>query len=160
MAAPDLDDFYRRYAPVAYRRARHLLGNEDDARELVHDVFASLLDRPEQFRGKSSLTTFMYSAVTHACLNRLRNQRNRARLLQQGMPEERESPQVRSAEALASLRSLLARMPEDLATVAIYYHGEGLTHDDIARILECSPRHVGNLVARVRHFIERQEAQP
>jgi RNA polymerase sigma-70 factor (ECF subfamily) len=95
--------------------------------------------------------------VTHACLNRLRDGRNRARLLRQNMPADRESPQVSSAEALTSLRALLSRMPEELATVTVYYHGEGLTHDDIARILQCSPRHVGNLVSRAQDWMQRQE---
>lgn len=72
---------YRRHAASVYRRACTLLGNEADAHEVLQDLFVSLLERPDQFAGGSSLPTFLYSATTHACLNRLRNQKNRARLL-------------------------------------------------------------------------------
>lgn len=152
----DIDALYRRYAPTAYRRACHLLGNDADAAEVVHDVFTSLIERPEQFAGKSALTTFMYSAVTHACLNHLRNRRTRMRLLQQNAPAS-EPAAGTSPEIDASLRALLAAMPEELATVTVYHHGEGLTHEDISRILGCSPRHVGNLIERAREFIRTQE---
>lgn len=153
-AAVDLEALYRKYAPVAHRRACRLLGNEADARELVHDVFTSLLERPEQFRGESSLTTFMYQVVTHACLNRLRNQRTRAALLQL-RGNDALAPVAASPEISATLRSALASMPEELATVTVYHHGEGLTHDDIARILECSPRHVGDLLERASRYLQK-----
>ena len=152
----DIDALYRRYAPTAYRRARRMLGNDADAAEVVHDVFTSLIERPEQFAGRSALTTFMYSAVTHACLNHLRNRRTRARLLQQHGAAAGGGPQA-SPEIDASLRALLGAMPEELATVAVYYHGEGLTQHDISRILGCSPRHVGNLIERARDFMRAQE---
>src|SRR5262245_26408626 len=75
-----LEQLYRRHAPDAFRRARGLLANDADAHEVVHDLFLSLWERPEQFKGRSSMTTFLYAAVTHACLNRIRNLGNRARI--------------------------------------------------------------------------------
>ena len=159
-AHEEIELLYRRYAPIAYRRARHLLGNDADAAEVVHDVFTSLLAEPSQFSGRSSLTTFMYSAITHACLNRLRNQRSRARLLRERGPAERDMPAPGSPEIAALLRSCLERMPEELALVSVYYHGEGLTHDDIARLLDCSSRHVGNLVERAQRFLQASEESP
>src|SRR5688572_26052095 len=79
---------YQRHAPAVFRRARQILGNAADAREIVQDVFLSLFEAPHQFRGKSSLSTFLYSATTHACLNRVRNQRNRERLIHERFAHE------------------------------------------------------------------------
>src|SRR4051812_135657 len=83
----ELTAAYRRHGPMVFRRARKLLGNESDAGEIVQDVFLSLFEKPEQFAGGSSLTTFLYSATTHACLTRLRNQRGRSRLQQERQTE-------------------------------------------------------------------------
>ena len=163
MPVPDaaFDALYRAHAPSAYRRARRVLGSDADAHEVVHDVFLSLLERPEQFAGKSTLTTFLYSAVTHACLNRLRNQGTRARLLREHEVELRSgAPPVPQPDDAVLLRSALAAMPEPLAQVAVYYYLDELSHADIARVLDCSRRHVGDLLQRLSLWAQAQEPRP
>jgi RNA polymerase sigma factor (sigma-70 family) len=151
---------YRRLGPSVFRRARRILGLEADAHEVVQEVFLSLVEKPDQFRGNSSLTTFLYSATTHACLNRLRNSRNRERLEREHFifPADEAAGPALSAEQLLMLQRALAAMPEDLAQAAIYYLVDGLTHDEIARILSCSRRHVGHLLDRLAHVGEGREA--
>jgi RNA polymerase sigma factor (sigma-70 family) len=83
---PAFEELYRRHAANAFRRARRLLANDADAHEVMHDVFLSLFERPEQYEGRSTLSTFLFSAVTHACLNRLRNDKTRRRLLEEHAP--------------------------------------------------------------------------
>ena len=142
------DALYRRHAPAVFRRARRLLGSESDAHEIVQEVFLSLLERPEQYGARSALTTFLYASTTHACLNRLRNQRTRARLLtehtQEGPPETSEWTQ----EEVLLLRRALAELPDETARALVYYCVDGMSHEEIARLLGCSRRHVGDLLAR------------
>ena len=153
----NFEALYRRHAPNAFRRARRLLGNDADAHEVVHDVFLSLFERPEQYAGKSRMSTFLYSTITHACLNRLRNQRTRQRILAQhtpvALPDFRSTPAQRSLE----LRSLLARMPEQLALAAVYYYVDDLSHAEIGRVMGCSSRHVGNLLERLTRWAANEE---
>jgi RNA polymerase sigma-70 factor (ECF subfamily) len=153
------EELYRRHAPSAFRRARRLLGNSADAHEVVHDVFLSLIERPEQYRGESRVSTFLYSTVTHACLNRLRNQKNRRRLLTEHapitLPDLHSTPAQRSSE----LRSVLERMPEPLALVAVYYYIDDLSHAEIARVMGCSSRHVGNLLTRLTLWAANEESE-
>lgn len=157
MTAVDLEALYRKHAPGAFRRARCILRSDADAHEVVHDLYLSLLERPGQYTGYDDLTGFIYKAVTHACLNRLRNQRTRSRLLQEREAPQRLSPaHALDMEQSAALWSELGRMPEMLANVAIYYYVDGMTHDEIAVLLECSPRHVGNLVARLQGWSLRE----
>jgi RNA polymerase sigma-70 factor (ECF subfamily) len=149
---------YRRHGPMVFRRARRILGNEGDAHEIVQDVFLSLFENPQQFQGKSSLTTFLYSATTHACLNRLRNQNNRDRLARERFAHDSDETDRRlSPEQILMLHRALEDMPDELAQVAVYYLVDGLTHEEIARILSCSRRHVGNLLARLETWGAAQE---
>ena len=159
MPATSFETLYRRHAGSAFRRAQRILGNAADAHEIVHDVFLSLFERPEQYAERSTFTTFLYSAVTHACLNHLRNQNNRRRLLQEHRPVVYEAmPSSGSAaEHSVELRRLLRRMPEQLAHVAIYRHFDALSHRDIARIMGCSSRHVGHLLERLTQWVEQPE---
>lgn len=145
------NDVYRGYAPIVQRRARAMLGSDADAWEVVQDVFLSLYERPAQFEGRSQLSSYLYAATTHACLNRIRNRKTHARLLDQ-RGSEAPAPQpimALDAEALSLLHDLLCRLPEPLATVALYYYVDDLTHDEIARLIGCSRKHVGNLLERV-----------
>jgi RNA polymerase sigma-70 factor, ECF subfamily len=160
LSREQLEQLYRRHAPDAFRRARGLLANDADAHEVVHDLFLSLWERPEQFAGKSSMTTFLYSAVTHACLNRIRNLGNRARLVREQSTTGALAPAAGRAGSLeddVSLRHALSRMPEPLAQVAVYYYFDDLSHEEIARILGCSRRHVGDLLGRLANWVEHEE---
>jgi RNA polymerase sigma-70 factor (ECF subfamily) len=153
--AAAIESVYRTHGHSLLRRARSLMGNEDDARELVQEIFTSLLDRPSQFSGASSIATWLYSATTHGCLNRLRNDRTRQRLLQAREAVASE-PSSESPEHLAILRQLLARLPEELTEVAVYRYLDGLTQDEIATLLGCSRQRVGTLIVQLHDFVDEE----
>lgn len=154
--AARFEDLYRLHAASVHRRAAELLGNPGDAREVTQDVFTTLWEHPDQFAGRSALTTFLYSATTHACLNRLRNQRSRLRLLADHAAAEPVRTEPARAEHLVALRQLLQRLPDDLAKVAVYYYLDEMTYDEIAETLGCSRRHVANLLRRLLASYEGQ----
>lgn len=140
------------------RRARRILGNEADAREVVQDVFEALLAHGASFRGESALTTWLYSATTNGCLNRIRNAKTRARLL-----DARNTPEVAAsadAELTAIVRNLLSRVPPSLAAIATYYYADEMTQEEIACVLGCSRRHVGDLVDRLHACLRENEKTP
>jgi RNA polymerase sigma factor (sigma-70 family) len=152
------DELYRNHAPSAFRRARRILLSDADAEEVMHDVFLTLFQQPEQYLRAGRISTYLYGAVTHACLNRLRNQRNRDRLAREhhqsfGLASD---PGTRPEWAL-DVSDALERMPEQLAEVAVYYYLDELSHRDIARILGCSHRHVGDLLDRIANWAQQQE---
>jgi RNA polymerase sigma-70 factor, ECF subfamily len=155
MDARALDDVYRKYGHSVLRRARALLGNEADANEVLQEVFASLVDRPAQFEGRSSVATWLYSVTTHGCLNRLRNERTRRGILEaHGAALEDKTSE--DPERHAMLRQLLASLPAPLADVAAYRYLDGMTHDEIAALLDCSRRHVGDLLERMHAWVQKE----
>jgi RNA polymerase sigma factor (sigma-70 family) len=147
--AAEFSALYRRHASTVYRRARQILGNASDAHEVTQDLFVSLFEKPEQFSAASSFTTFLYAATTNACLNRLRNSKNRERLLAEHVTTLETASDSLSAEQLLVLQRALLEMPDELARAAVYYCLDGLSHEEIARVLSCSRRQVGNLLQRV-----------
>jgi RNA polymerase sigma-70 factor (ECF subfamily) len=149
---------YRTHGHHVLRRALRLLGNEADAGDVMHEVFLSLLDDPTQFEGRSSLTTWLYAATTNRCLNRLRDGRLRLRIVSERGETMPVASSIHHIEDAVQLRQLLTQLPADLATVAVYYFGEQMSHDEIASVLKCSRRHVGNLVERLGTAIRALEA--
>ena len=157
MRADTFGVLYRAHAPSVFRRARNLLGSDADAHDVVSDVFLSLYERPAQFQGRSRLSTFLYSMTTNLCLNRLRRQRQRAELHEKVVHFSKSTPPP-SPDHVVQLRKLLETVPEALAQVAVYYHLDELTQDEIAEILGCSRRHVGNLLARLHDWVANEES--
>jgi RNA polymerase sigma-70 factor (ECF subfamily) len=163
MPAPSLEEIenaYRKHGHSVLRRAQHLLGSVDDAREALHEVFVDLLEHPEQFEGRSSLVTWLYSATTHRCLNRLRNARTRARLFEERNEPRDQASHAGRVESGIELRRLLATLPHDVAEAAIYHHLDELTQDEIASVMRCSRRHVGHLLERLRARMQTQIEAP
>ncbi len=141
------EQLYREHGHIVLRRAKEILGSDSEAQEALQEVFLSLLNRPEQFSGRSSITTFLYRMTTNACLNKLRNHRKRSDLLAQN--PMRNSTTDSSTDRIAA-SELLARLPERLAAVAIYYYIDEMSQDEIAEILGCSRRMVGKLVEKMQ----------
>lgn len=151
------EELYRRHAPAAFRRAQRMLGSVSDADEVVHDVFLRLFEQPNQFLGRSRLSTYLHGAVTHECLNRIRNRRTRARLTEERRHLLHASDPGTSAESALAVRDLLAQLPETLAAVAVYYYLDELSQREIAGVLGCSHSHVANLLAQLASWLKDQE---
>lgn len=158
MARPDaidVDRVYREHGHVVFRRARAILGSDSEAGEVLQEVFLLLLDRPSSFRGESSVLTFLYGVTTRLCLGRMRKTRRRAALDERELVPRGSLDGAASPELTMEAAQLLARLPERLAQVAIYYFVDEMTHDEIAEILQVSRRQVGNLVNRVQEEARR-----
>ncbi|HYY51798.1 MAG TPA: sigma-70 family RNA polymerase sigma factor [Myxococcales bacterium] len=153
--AAAIERLYRSHGHIVLRRARALLGTEPDAQEALQEVFASLLRAPHSLRNATSVVGWLYRATTHFCLNQLRNRRTGTRLLQEGIPPAR----VASCrgQALVELRSVLSRLPTDVAAASVYYHLDGMTHAEVAELLGCSRRKVGYLLERAQQSLARLE---
>jgi RNA polymerase sigma-70 factor (ECF subfamily) len=147
-----LDTLYRAHGHAVLRRARRILRHEDDARDIVHDVFLDLYNHPERFEERSSIATYLYAAATHACLNRIRDGKTRARLI--GIETAaRGNASAARGDTYALACEILGGLSDDDAALAVYLYCDELTHDEIAEVLGCSRRHVGDLANRLRRRV-------
>jgi RNA polymerase sigma-70 factor, ECF subfamily len=64
----NIDDYYRRYAPMVLRRCRYLLKNEDRAMDAMQDTFVKLLEYRKRLKG-SYPSSLLYRIATNICLN-------------------------------------------------------------------------------------------
>jgi RNA polymerase sigma factor (sigma-70 family) len=146
-ARVDIERLYRESGHAVLRRARELLRSDTEALDLCQELFVGLLAEPSQLDGVARPTAWLYRATTNQCLNELRKRKGRARILYNVARSDAVAPR---AEHLATVHQLLARLPVELAEVAIYYFVDEMTHEEIAAMLGCSRRHIGDLVTRVR----------
>jgi len=150
----EVEALYRRYGATVHRRACALLGgSEADASDAVQEVFIKVLGSYHEFRGESSPMTWLYRVTTNLCLNRLRDRRRQGELLQQAaleLPPPGTLGPGRRLELTPDIRALLLEFPEQEALAGVYHHVDGMSHEEIAPLLEVSRRTVGNLLARFR----------
>ena len=143
----DVADLYRKHGGMVFRRARAVVGDVETARDVVQEVFLVLHERQEAMR-KVGLVSWLYTATTNRSLKLVRDRANRARLL--GENAERFPPgPVVAPDLAAEVRRLLPLLDEELAQVAVYRHLDDMTHAEIAEMVGCSRRHVGNLIERL-----------
>lgn len=145
----ELEQLYRAHGPSVVRRARAILGDEADAREVLQELFAGFVAEPGPLLTAGSVVGFLYQATTHRCLNKLRDARNRRRLVEARATELVPPPPEGSPEVRTLAHDALLQLDDECAKAAIYRHVDGMTHAEIAELLGCSRRHVGNLLQKL-----------
>lgn len=155
-------DTYRRYGPALLRKARRLLRNEEDARDAVQTLFVELIARGE---GKDELP-YLYRALTHRCLNAIRDEKNRSRLL------ERESPALSApsriapdaqALGLSALCKLSDLVEESVMETLVYRFYDEMGLEEIAVTMGVSRKTVQNRLQRASDALvqlERERGAP
>ncbi len=148
MTGGSVDKLYREHGHAVLRRARRLLRNDEDARDVMQDVFLDVFKHPDRFDARSSIATYLYAATTHACLNRIRDGKTRTRLVAiESAARTGQAPPRSESCALAT--EILARLSDDDAALAVYLYCDELTHQEIAELSGWSRRHVGDLAKRL-----------
>src|SRR5690242_17872206 len=67
-SAPTPEEVFRTYLPRVYRLARHMVGNDADAEDVVQDVFVQLMRNLSGFRGDAAFTTWLHHITVNAAL--------------------------------------------------------------------------------------------
>jgi RNA polymerase sigma-70 factor (ECF subfamily) len=154
-ANEQLDVLYRTYAPVVFRRSRALLGNEADALDAVQDIFVNLRDKLSTFRGEASLMTWIYRVTTNHCLNRLRAERARRRMLDgvRANPRDGAVRPAAESERRDLLHKLLSELSERQVQVAIHLYYDEMSQGEVASLLNISARAVRKIATRVHERV-------
>jgi RNA polymerase sigma factor (sigma-70 family) len=145
-------DAYRRYGPALVRKAERILRNSDDAIDLVQGLFVDLIARSET----TVELPYLYRAVTNRCLNLIRDQRGRARLLEREQPAL--SPPSRLGDqarviGLDLLGKLGERLDAGQLEVLVCRYLDDMTQEEIAEHLGLSRKTVGKRLARAHEVI-------
>ncbi len=144
---------YQRFGAVVLRRARQITRCEHEAEEILQEIFQGLLENPESLDRARSELAWIYGATTHLSLNRIRNSKNRDRLLREKSPPP--GPDSVCAESATLAQRALSALPEELLEAFVYRYLHEMTHGEIAGLLGCSRRQVGNLLNRAHDRLER-----
>src|SRR5437016_7703400 len=128
-----------RYAGVARRVARAVLGDPDDADDAAQDAFLAALVKLDQYDPRRPFGPWLMRIVANAATDRRR--RRTVRQVEALAPEltgggprpDREAEQSALGDRL---RAALAELPERRRIAVVLFDVEGYSHAEIAQILD------------------------
>jgi RNA polymerase sigma-70 factor (ECF subfamily) len=137
--ADAFDVLVRRYYRPAFAVALGVLGNRQDAEDVVQDAFVKAIDRLEDCREPSKFVQWMMMIVRNRALSHhtYRKIRETSELLPE-IAEADDSPFVDAArsELADTLQSALRTLSEVQREIVLLHDMDGWTHADIADRLE------------------------
>ena len=149
-----------------YRLARGILRNDSEAEDVVQETYVRAFTHFEQFRGDSSLSTWLSRIAMNEALGRLRRQRPGVELssLPQGALEAQiiqfplaasEDPEKSMAqrEIQHVVEHAIDELPEPFRLVFITRVIEGMNVEETAELLELKPETVKTRLHRARTML-------
>jgi RNA polymerase sigma-70 factor (ECF subfamily) len=144
------------------------IGDRTQARDLAQEVFLRVWQAAKSYEPKAKFTTWIYQITTNLCLNELKSVRRKRwfRFLQSDEEsgktiEENLCDDLPSAEdrLLARERSreisdALHGLPENQRMALVLKRYDGLSYQEIAKILNCSVSAVESLLVRAKRNLQ------
>lgn len=134
-----LEALYDRHACVALAVALRILRDQQDAEDVVHDVFLAVVERASQFQAaRGSPLSWLLTMVRNLAIDRVRGQTRRAQIAAEELRHEPSEP-ASDPEALSCLerrreevRTWLASVSEAQRRTLEIAFFEGLSYPEIA----------------------------
>ncbi len=139
------DELYRKHYRRVYSICLRMTGNVAEAEDLTQEVFIQLHRKLGSFRGESAFTTWLHRLTVNQVLMHFRKRSVKSELTtDDGEMPDSIDPNTLNPEAMPivdriSIETAIAQLPPGYRTCFILHDVEGYEHEEIARILGCSP---------------------
>jgi RNA polymerase sigma-70 factor (ECF subfamily) len=139
------DELYRKHYRRVYSICLRMTGNVAEAEDLTQEVFIQLHRKLGSFRGESAFTTWLHRLTVNQVLMHFRKRSVKSELTtDDGEMPDSIDPNTLNPEAMPildriSLETAIAQLPPGYRTAFVLHDVEGYEHEEIARILGCSP---------------------
>lgn len=141
------------------------VGDYHVAEDIAIDSFVELMKHKTRYDFRVSLKTYVFMIGRCRALNYLKHQKRRAAVplgeLEATLADERVSDAFLKRERDRLLHEAIADLPEDMRAAIHLTYFEGLTYDEVARVMKKNKKQVDNLLYRaktmLRHTLEKEE---
>lgn len=158
------------YSNPIYRLGLRMLGNPQDAEDILQNTFLNALTHLPRFEGRSSLSTWLYRIAANEALMLLRRKKPEVNLEDaetdqhaedlkptqfvdwSALPEE----ELLSCEGKKVLDHAIQNLPESMRIVFLLRDMEGLSIKETAEALNLTETNVKTRLLRARLFLREQ----
>ena len=162
------DQLIQRYQERIYATVYHMTSNHEDANDLTQEAFIKGFQALKSFKGGSSFYTWVYRIAVNKTINFLKQRKNRSQMSLNDLDFNAEhdpdlvalisdkTPRREAglAELQEKLNEGLQKLSEPHRLVVTLHDVQGLSHEEIAKIMGCN---IGTV--RSRLFYARQQLQ-
>ena len=162
------DELVKRYQQRIYATIYHMTSNHEDANDLAQEAFIKAYSALKSFKGGSSFYTWLYRIAVNKTINFLKQRKNKFHLslndidfnaehdpdLMALISDKTPTRDVALSELQKKLNEALLTLSEPHRIVVVLHDVQGLSHDEIAEIMDCN---IGTV--RSRLFYARQQMQ-
>ena len=153
-----------RYQRQVYNLAYRMLGNAEDAGDLVQETFLRAYGALASFRQDASFLTWLYKIASNLCIDQLRSRKARSALSLDVELEEGREPAADSRncspEELAIRDSVqdvvqraISNLPEKYRVVVVMRHLQDMSVEEIANVLDMPTGTVKTHLFRAREML-------
>lgn len=150
------------YEKPVYHITLKMTGNEDDAYDLSQDTFLKAFRSLNTFRGESGFGTWVCRLAANLCIDFLRKQKRRGRLVSLDEPDEYDRPVelpdlrfepqsvMEKRELSMQVREGLMKLPPEQKLILILRDMEGFSYQEIADTMKMELGTVKSRISRAR----------
>jgi RNA polymerase sigma-70 factor (ECF subfamily) len=161
-------EIINKYKKVVFGHAYNFLRNKEEAEDASQEIFVSIFNNLKKFRGDAKISTWIYRITVNTCKNRLKQlQRLRGRMTEEiyepGAEEkpslvdrikEKEEKEPDKSFASDEIKNTVYKRIDELTPeqrqVITMRDVDGLSYDDMARVLKISVSAVKSKLFRAR----------
>jgi RNA polymerase sigma-70 factor (ECF subfamily) len=149
------------YQERVYAHVRRMLGNHEDANDVVQNCFVKVYRNIHRFEGKAKLYTWIYRIATNEALTFLKKKQRRQVLElddeEGGYPNQLVAGSHLAGEDIQKrLQKAMNTLPEKQLLVFSLRYFEDMSYSDMSEVLGTS---VGGLKASYHHAVKKIEEQ-
>ncbi len=137
------DSYFRRYYQTLCYFAFNYLKEQDEAEDVVQEVFMKLLNWDESFDNEEHLKHYLYKAVRNSCLNQIKMTSIRSDILGSIQKDTEEDENnffvnVVRAEVYQEIMEAIQELPTECGRVFKLAYVDGFSNEEIATQLSIS----------------------
>lgn len=162
------DHLIRKYRERLFGIIYNLTSNREDTADLTQDAFIKAFQSINRFQGQSSFFTWLYKIAINSTLSHLRRNRLRTFFSFEQLHEDQTNTEIinalsdnQGADREACLRELQEKLNEALQKLSIKHRSvitlfeiDGLSHAEIAEIMNCSEGTVRSRLHYAKQFLQ------
>ena len=146
------DDQLLTWVPRLRRYARALVGNRDDADDLVQDTLERALNKSALWRGVADMRAWLFSIMHNLHVDGIRRPRVQTVVLDEDTPEAPVAPTQAERLEVLDLQAALERLPVEQREIILLVALEDMSYADVAATLGIP---IGSVMSRLSRGRER-----
>jgi RNA polymerase sigma-70 factor (ECF subfamily) len=160
-----LNELMERHAGKLLNYLVRCLKNEDDAADTTQEIFVRVYQNCAKFDTRMKFSTWLYAIATNLVRDRYRHRTRHPQVsldaeneatgenFRESVPEQNATPSesLQATERAEAVRKAVTELPEELRTPLILCEYEELSHAEIGKILDCTPKAVETRIYRARN---------